>query len=155
VPESERLCSRIEVRSSPVHGTGVFATGFIASGTAIGRYTGRRYGVAEQQSRDWDNALTYVFGLSDGSVINGAEGGNATRHINHACKPNCLAYEVEADDGILHIEIESAMRIKAGQELFLDYKLDAGAAAERGGGAYVCQCGAPGCRGTMLGSDSV
>jgi SET domain-containing protein len=150
--ESSRLCSRIEVRSSPVHGTGVFATGFIAAGTPIGHYTGRRYAVADQQLRDWDNALTYIFGLSDGSVINGAEGGNATRHINHSCQPNCVAYEIESADGSLHIEIESATRIRAGQELFLDYKLDAGAAVESGGISYVCQCGAPGCRGTMLGS---
>ncbi len=138
----------MEVRSSPVHGTGVFATGFIAAGTPIGCYTGRRYGPREQQARDWNNELTYIFGLSDGSVINGAEGGNATRHINHSCKPNCVAYEIESEDGSLHIEIEAAVRIRAGQELFLDYRLDAGG----GQGGYVCRCGAPGCRGTMLGS---
>jgi SET domain-containing protein len=148
---SGRLCSRIEVRNSPVHGTGVFATGFIPAGTAIGCYTGRRYSVSEQQSRDWDNGLTYVFGLSDGSVINGAEGGNATRHINHSCASNCVAHEVESEDGTLHIEIEAAGRIRAGQELFLDYRLDAGGGE---GVGYDCRCGAPGCRGTMLGEQS-
>jgi SET domain-containing protein len=149
--ESGQLCGRIEVRNSPVHGAGVFATGFIAAGTAIGRYTGRRYSVAEQQSRDWNNGLTYVFGLSDGSVINGAEGGNATRLINHSCVPNCVAYEVESEDGTLHIEIESAGRIRAGQELFLDYRLDTGGG---GGAGYACRCGAAGCRGTMLGGQA-
>jgi SET domain-containing protein len=137
------------VRDSPVHGRGVFATGFIAAGTAIGRYTGRRYDPAEQQAREWDNDLTYIFGLSDGSVIDGAQGGNATRHINHSCQPNCVAYEVESEDGRLHVEIEAAVRIRAGQELFLDYRLDTGGGQ---GAGYACHCGAPNCRGTMLGS---
>jgi hypothetical protein len=65
--------------------------------------------------------------------------------------PNCVAYEVESEDGTLHIEIESAGRIRAGQELFLDYRLDTGGG---GGAGYACRCGAAGCRGTMLGGQA-
>jgi len=41
----------------------------------------------------WNDQLTYPFGLSDGSIIDDAEGGNATRHINHACVPNVEVVE--------------------------------------------------------------
>lgn len=145
------VSSAIEVRDSGIHGLGVFARRRIAAGSPIGRYLGRRYSADEVHSRHWEHALTYVFGLSDGSVIDGSEGGNATRHINHSCEPNCVAWEVEDDDGTLHVEIEARRPIARGEELFIDY----GLSVETGNpDDFGCRCGAPGCRGTMLGDSS-
>jgi uncharacterized protein len=139
----------IQVRDSTIHGSGAFAARNIKAGECIGRYTGRLYAPEEVGERDWDEALTFVFGLADGSVIDGSEGGNATRHINHSCKPNCAAYETEADDGEAWIVIEALRRIPAGQELFIDYCLQVDAeTTER----FVCHCGAKACRGTLVGS---
>lgn len=143
----ERSSLPIEVRSSRIHGHGAFATRALQPGDTLGRYTGRVYSPEAAAERDWDHALTFVFGLASGAVIDGAEGGNATRHINHSCAPNCVAYEVEAEDGSCTIEIEALRRIKAGEELFLDYGLDAG---DRAPEDFPCHCGARRCRGTLV-----
>lgn len=144
-PNTEQF---IEVRTSGIHGLGAFATRRIERGQPIGHYAGRRYG-EDAAERDWDHGLTYVFGLSDGSFIDGAEGGNATRHLNHSCEPNCVAFEIEGDDGSPQILIEALRTIEPGEELFIDYALDVGGEADPG--AYPCACGAARCRGTMLG----
>jgi SET domain-containing protein len=137
----------IEVRSSTIHGSGAFATQVLRKGRFIGRYTGRKLSPEEVAERDWDHALTFVFGMADGSVIDGAQGGNATRHINHSCAPNCVAYEIEPETGENWIEIEALTRIEPGAELFLDYKLDPGAGEPAD---FRCLCGAASCRGTLV-----
>jgi len=136
----------IEVRTSGIHGRGAFALCGLQRGTPVGVYGGRRYAAGESAARDWDHGLTYLFALSDGSYIDGSEGGNATRHINHSCTPNCVAYEVVGDDGRSQVVIETRRRIRAGDELFLDYSLDIGDADPD---AYRCLCGRQRCRGTM------
>ena len=136
----------IEVRDSHIHGLGAFATRPLRTGALIGNYDGRRYSQAAMRARNWNKARTYVFGLSDGSLIDGAQGGNATRHINHACLPNCAAYEVEGPGGVLAVQIEALRPIRKGDELFLDYSLDIG---EDASVDYPCRCGATLCRGTM------
>lgn len=136
----------IEVRHSDVHGMGTFARRNLPRGRLVGNYEGRRYTPDEENERPWDHGLTYVFGLSDGTIIDGAEGGNATRHLNHSCAPNCQAFEEADDDGQLHIVIRTRRRVREGEELFIDYRLDVGDADPAD---YPCQCGAPGCRGTL------
>jgi len=138
----------IEVRDSLIHGLGAFARRGLPRGRPIGVYRGRLYAPHEAAARDWDNALTYVFALSDGSVIDGGEGGNATRHLNHSCAPNCVAYEVDDDAGQAQVVIEARRRIRAGEELFIDYALDVGSADPA---EFPCRCGASRCRGTMAG----
>lgn len=96
----------------------------------------------------WDDTLTYLFGLSDGSVIDGADGGNATRHLNHACEPNCQAVEDQDGGGQIALTIETTQFVPAGDELFLDYALDVDAADDPSD--YPCRCGLARCRGTMV-----
>ena len=148
-PGGSDTTAGIEVRHSPIHGLGVFARQPLPAGTGIGRYEGRRYTPDEVNQRGWDTALTYVFGLSDGSLIDAAEGGNATRHINHACEPNCIAWEVEDDEGRPVVEIETLRDLQAGEELLLDYALDVG---DEDPARFACRCGCRCCRGTMLGT---
>lgn len=38
---------------------------------------------------------TFYFSLEDGRVIDANVGGNAARWINHSCKPNCEADEIQ------------------------------------------------------------
>ena len=59
----------IRTGRSSVHGEGAFATRDLAEGERIGVYEGRRYSPREVERRDWDHGLTYVVGLTDGSVI--------------------------------------------------------------------------------------
>jgi SET domain-containing protein len=139
-----------EVRQSPVHGKGVFALRPIAAGERIIEYRGERI--------TWDDATrraaerggpvnhTFYFSLADGNVIDGGRRGNDARWINHACEPNCEAFE---DDGRVYIH---ALRdIDAGEELNYNYAL---IYDERHTPAlkrlFACRCGTPACTGTML-----
>jgi SET domain-containing protein len=137
----------IEVRPSVVHGYGVFAVAPLPAGSLVGRYEGRRYSEAQALRRDWDDRLTYLFGLSDGSIIDGAEGGNATRHVNHACAPNCQAVEYCGRGGQLEVRIETLRAVRAGEELTLDYALQVDPDSED---EHACTCGSSNCRGSML-----
>jgi uncharacterized protein len=148
MPQARKDSIPIKVRQSTIHGKGAFATRALEAGDVVGEYTGRRYAAEEVSERDWDHALTFLFGLSDGSVLDGAEGGNKTRHINHSCAPNCAAYEIESPGGELRIVIEALRRIEVAEELFLDYSLDAGSGAPED---FSCRCGAAACRGTLVG----
>lgn len=135
----------VEVRQSEVHGQGVFALRDWRVGEEIGPYSGRRYAPDESHA-GWNDRLTYLFGLSDGSVIDGEQGGNATRHINHACVPNVEAVERRADNDEIELTVRAIRRISAGEELYLDYALviDGDDPAD-----YPCACGTHACRGTM------
>jgi uncharacterized protein len=145
-PNGPAADDAIEVRESGIHGRGVFAARPIARGETVGVYAGRRYSAEQAAASEWDHALTYVFGLADGSLIDGAEGGNATRFINHSCEPNCAAFEVTADDGLPEVRIEALRRIARHAELLLDYRLDVGDAPDAD---YPCRCGSARCRGTL------
>ena len=138
----------IHVRPSRIHGQGAFAARDFDEGEQIGVYEGKRYSPRQVSRRTWETGLTYVFGLSDGSVIDAAVGGNSTKHLNHSCTPNCEAHEEIASDGRTHIVFYALRPIRAGEELFLDYSLvvDEAEAPD----AFECSCGTTQCRGTML-----
>ena len=136
----------VEVKPSDIHGLGAFAKEGLRSGALVGTYVGKRY-APRSEPPSWDGGMTYLFLLSDGSLIDGAHGGNATRHINHCCNPNVEAVERRDETGQLVIQIVAKRRIKAGSELFLDYSLEV---AREDEGDYVCRCGHARCRGSMV-----
>jgi SET domain-containing protein len=141
------------VRNSGIHGRGVFATRTIRKGTTILEYRGERtsWEIARvRPDSDPDNPHhTFIFELSDGSVIDAEVRGNAARWINHSCAPNCDTYE--DDEG--RVYIEARRTIRAGEELTYDYQLSYdGRIGPRVLAAYECQCGASTCRGSMLAS---
>jgi hypothetical protein len=141
----------IEVRGSPIHGQGVYARRRLSRGTCIGVYEGRRYSAAALLEVDWSvrhEGMTYLFNLSDGTTIDGADGGNATRFLNHACKPNCVAQERVDEQGHLTLELITARAVAAGAELFLDYALTIDESETPAD--YPCRCGMPNCRGTLV-----
>jgi uncharacterized protein len=85
--------------------------------------------------------------LDSGWIIDAAVNGNEARFLNHSCDPNCEA--VEQDDRIF---IEAKRTIRPGEELVYDYSYSRDDVenvrdAER---LYVCYCGSPKCRGTIL-----
>jgi len=137
----------IEVRASGIHGDGAFARKAIRAGQMIGNYAGERYSAEDVGNRDWDLEVTYVFGLSDGSVIDGSSGGNVMRHLNHSCEPNCAALEVWDGAGQLQIVVRALRAIAKEEELFLDYALNVDEPVAE---LFACHCGHVRCRGTML-----
>lgn len=140
----------LQVRRSAIHGRGAFARRDLSRGTHLGVYAGRRYSAAQCLEADWsgwDSGMTCLFALSDGSTIDGAQGGNATRHLNHACDPNCAAAEEVGSDGVITLCIVTLVGVKAGDELFIDYGLiidESESPAD-----YPCRCGMAACRGSM------
>jgi len=140
----------IDIRPSGVHGNGAFAARDLLDGERIGTYEGRRYTARQAGRRSWDSRLTFVFGLTDGTVIDAASGGNATRYLNHSCAPNCVAYEEVCENGQLLVAFYALRDIRAGEELFLDYSLDVDKTEDRS--TFGCACGTAVCRGTMLAS---
>jgi len=143
------------VRRSAIHGRGVFATRTIRKGTDIIEYRGERITMKEADRRppsDPDNPYhTFLFELDDGRVIDADVRGNAARWINHSCAPNCEPYE--DDEG--RVFIAAKRTITKGEELLYDYRLNIdGRITKKMRAAYECRCGAPRCRGTMLGRKS-
>lgn len=139
---------RIRVAPSGVHGLGAFATRAMPAFVLLGLYEGRRYSQQEVAARAWDDQLTYLFALSNQETIDGAKGGNGTRHLNHSCDPNCEAVEEYDDAGQLVLKFQTIMAVEAGDELFIDYCLTADDGSPPSD--YPCHCGSANCRGTML-----
>jgi len=145
-----RVRQRLTLRTSGIHGKGVFAREFIPAGTRLIEYVGERITPEESDTRyPYDPEVpyhTFLFQIDDDVVVDAGRGGNMSRFINHSCEPNCDAVIEEK-----RIFIESVRDIQPGEELTYDYHfiLDerhTPAAKKR----YPCVCGAPGCRGTML-----
>ena len=139
---------RFVVRSSGIHGKGVFAVTHIPKHTRLIEYKGKRLTEAQVDKRyaNDDDPHTFLFALDEGMVIDATLGGNSARWINHSCAPNCEA----VDDGD-RIFIETLRAIRPGEELSYNYGIEL---EERHTPAmkrlYECRCGARRCKGTIL-----
>lgn len=142
---------KVAVRRSPIHGRGVFAVNDIAKGARIIEYTGDRISHAQADRLYGDlhdgSSHTMLFAATDKIVIDATKRGGPARWINHSCAPNCEANE---ENG--RVFIDAIRPIKPGQELSYDYNL---VLEERHTPKlkreHPCHCGAPKCRGTLLG----
>jgi SET domain-containing protein len=140
----------IEVQSSPVHGQGVFALRHMAAGETVIEYVGEIISMAEAVARhphdSSDPNHTFYFQLDDGRVIDAVRDGNASKWINHSCKPNCEPAEVKG-----RVFIQTRRPVFRGEELTFDYGLVSDEpVTEALKARYACRCGAKRCRGTML-----
>lgn len=140
----------IRVETSAVHGRGVFATRHLAAGERVIEYVGELISMAEAIARhphDPHNPdHTFYFHLDDGRVIDALHGGNASKWINHSCRPNCVPDEERG-----RIFIMTRRPVFKGEELTFDYGLFSDEPmSEALRARYACRCGARKCRGTML-----
>lgn len=138
------------IRRSAIQGRGAFATRRIRKGERIIEYTGERISNAEADRRYDDDRMrrhhTYLFTLTQRTVVDGGVGGNESRYINHSCDPNC---EAVIEDG--RIWIDARRTIRKGEELSYDYKYERMGGDDEGDEEkYPCHCGARRCRGTIL-----
>ncbi|GEL72697.1 SET domain-containing protein [Myxococcus virescens] len=139
-----------ELHPSSIQGQGAFAIRRIRKGTRIIEYLGERITQAEADVRYDDESMarhhTFLFNLDKRTVLDAGTIHNEARYINHSCAPNC---EALIEKG--HIYIYALTSIEPGEELVYDYGYerteDMGPEAEA---LYVCRCGAPNCRGTIL-----
>ncbi|CAE6963245.1 SET domain-containing protein [Paraburkholderia domus] len=150
VPQVARQLRRFAVRRSVIHGRGVFALRRLQREEVLVEYAGERVDwhiAANRAPADPENPdHTYFFDIGDGTVIDGAAGGNSSRWINHSCAPNC-----EAIDYGGRIFICALRTIREGEELSIDYGLMVDGRITRAlRERFSCLCGAADCRGTLL-----
>jgi SET domain-containing protein len=143
----------IEVRDSTIQGKGMFALRPIKKGMRLIEYIGERITDDQADERYDDEGMarhhTFLFSLDDGTCLDAANIGNEAKYINHSCAPNCEAINEEG-----RIFIESIADIPAGGELTYDYAYVLGEGVRRTKKLlqrYACRCGAPTCRGSILG----
>lgn len=139
-----------QVKRSKIAGKGCFALRKIRRGTRVVEYLGERISSEEGDRRYGDDTAEFphvlLFRVDDNIVLDAAVGGNDARFINHSCDPNC---EPVVDKKRVFIEVIKT--IQPGEELTYDYQLERGDDFDpEDEKRYICRCGAPNCRGTML-----
>ena len=146
---TEKLC---QVRQSSIHGRGLYAVAEIKKGTDIIQYVGEKISKKESTRRalEWEEharttgeGLVYIFELDDEWDIDGREGDNPARYMNHSCDGNCEAVNYEGE-----IWITALRDIKKEEELAYDYGYDIEHFLE-----HPCLCGADNCIGYIVRED--
>lgn len=132
------------VRSSSLHGAGVYTTTPLRKGARVLEYTGPRLKKEETEGLYADNEVTYLFTMDDPNVV--IDGFGMAAFVNHSCHPNC-----ESDQIGDSIWIVALRDIEAGEELTYDYCLWDG----EPGDEAPCYCGAKNCRGTMYSEEEI
>ena len=133
---------KTEVRESPIHGRGLFATADIAKGEVVLVKGGHI--VTREQLRDITPALGPVeIQVGDGfyiAPVTPEEREASMLYSNHSCDAN-LGMRGE-------ITFVAMRDISAGEELTHDW-----ATTDDDDYSVACRCGAPNCRGTLTGKD--
>jgi SET domain-containing protein len=132
------------VKSSPLHGAGVYTTVPIKKGRHVLEYTGPRITKEQCEGLYSDTELTYLFGMEGGKIV--IDGFGTAAFVNHSCDPNCETDQIKGRVWIIALE-----DIKAGEELTYDYNLYDGEPGEQA----PCYCGTKSCRGTMFSEDEI
>jgi SET domain-containing protein len=132
------------VKSSSLHGAGVYTTAPIKKGARVLEYTGPRLTAKECEGLYADTEVTYLFAMDDHNII--IDGFGMAAFVNHSCDPNCETDQI--DDRIWILALRN---IAAGEELTYDYCLfdaDPGELAP-------CYCGSKNCRGSMYSEEEI
>ncbi|KFG45293.1 histone lysine methyltransferase [Toxoplasma gondii GAB2-2007-GAL-DOM2] len=151
--QSVGVDDRLSVRSSTIHGQGLFANVPLAEGEPVIEYVGDmvrncvsdlREALYEKQGGGGDGAC-YMFRLDDNFVVDATRAGNVSRFINHSCEPNCTCRILVCEAGQKHIVIIAKTAIRAGEEITYDYQFGIGNETDK----LACLCGARSCLGRM------
>lgn len=141
-----------KVKESSIHQRGLFATCDIKKDTDIIQYVGEKISKKESTRRalEWEDkaretgeGLVYIFELDDEWDIDGREGENPARYMNHSCDGNCEALNCEGE-----IWIVAREDIKEGDELVYDYGYDMEHFLD-----HPCLCGSDNCIGYIVRED--
>jgi SET domain-containing protein len=132
------------VRSSHLHGAGVYTLAPIAKGTHVLEYTGPRISHKQCEGLYSNSEVTYLFTMDDEQTF--IDGFGMAAFVNHSCDPNC-----ETDQFGDQIWIIAIRDIAAGEELLYDYHLWDAEPED----LAPCYCGAKTCRGTMYSTEEI
>ena len=129
----------VDIKQSPIHGTGGFARVNLRRGKRIIEYVGPRLSKAVGQA-ELDKGNAYIFTLDERYDIDGSVEWNPAQFLNHSCEPNCESRIVRN-----RIWLYALRSIKTGDELTYNYGHDL--AGYKDG---PCHCGALTCVGYMV-----
>lgn len=129
----------IEVRSSAIHGKGVFALARIPRRSKIGELTGELITVREARRRAEGLSAIAIVEFEDGMALDASRGGNELRYVNHSCSPNAYLRRAPGH----RVEFYSLRAIKAGDEVTCDY------GETHHEGTLPCRCGSEQCRSML------
>jgi len=138
-----------EVRLSPIHGRGVFATRLIRKGTRIIQYVGElvdkeesnRRGLALfEESKKTGGAAVYIFELDEKWDLDGNKEYNDARLINHSCEPNAEMVNEDND-----LWLYALREVLPGEEITFDYGYDIEHFLD-----HPCRCGSETCVGYIV-----
>lgn len=151
------MSSKIVVRRSKIHGSGVFAAKNIKKGEFIIEYKGLMRSHADVDAAydgEDETGHTFLFTLNEDYVLDANIDGNEARWINHSCTPNCESSHIEDPSGDPRkdrIVIEAARAIKVGEELSYNYGIRlVERHTQKLKKLWACLCGSPKCTGTLL-----
>jgi SET domain-containing protein len=131
-------CFLLRIGKSRIHHFGVYACEAIPARRKVIEYTGEKITQRESLRRRLGPHHQYIFWLNERWAIDAHSGGSGAEFVNHRCEPNLYSWRVAG-----HILLMSRRKIRAGEELTLDYHFRPDARTVH------CRCGAPNCRGTI------
>jgi D-alanine-D-alanine ligase len=136
-----------ELHFSPARGFGMYARRAIREGEIVERYEERPHTLVSRQhvERHWRGLRRqwfdrYAWPVTADLHILWSENPDDWRPINHACDPNTW---------LEGLDLVARRDIVEGEELTADYATFCGPAMA----GFECRCGAPECRGVILGTD--
>lgn len=127
----------VRVGRSGIEGRGVFAAVDLPPRRKLGELTGDLVRLPQARRAIEGDARIYFVELSRRWALDCTRG-NAFKHLNHSCAPNCYLRTFRQ-----RLEVYTLRQLPAGTELTVDY----GQTPHRGG--MRCHCGAPRCRGRL------
>jgi SET domain-containing protein len=133
-----------EIKTSAIHGTGLFARYNLPKGWRLIEYVGRRISKSESLAL-CQTENPYIFYINKKWDLDGMVDWNPARFINHSCDPNCEA--IQEDDRIF---IASIRPICAGEELTYNYGYDLDEYRD-----YPCCCGSARCAGYIVADEYI
>ena len=149
VPGEMWLSPKVELRSSPRHGTGVFALEPIAAGEVVEvwgeTWEGRRvitYTRDGGEAREAERRGMLVMRFDTDLWSIEPPGTNPGYFINHSCDSNVWMNDA--------FTLVARRDVATGEELTIDYALIEGEIDDWG---FDCACGSTGCRGRITGDD--
>lgn len=116
MPSDNLLYEKIYVKSSDIHGTGIFTSVDIKVGEIILKITGDVIDGDECMRREDEEDNVYIFYNGEDCYID-TSATNKIKYINHNCDYNCDV--LDGDESSL--QLSAARDIIAGEELTIDY----------------------------------
>lgn len=133
----EQALDAVQVRRSSIEGQGVFAVRRLPGRRKLGELSGTLVRLPQARRAIERAPRIYFIELSRRLALDCRQG-NAFRHLNHSCAPNCYLRIYRH-----RVEVYTLRPLAAGTELTVDY----GVTPHRGG--MSCACGAARCRGRL------